>query len=128
MNGDLICWQTKKQRTVARSSTEAEYMALSEATSEAMWIRTWMKEVSDINVAVQMYCDNQSAIALTKNDQFHQRTKHIDIRFHYVRERYAAGDIILKWVSTFDQQADLLTKMLGTKQFELLRDKLMIVA
>jgi hypothetical protein len=107
LNGDLICWQTKKQRTVARSSTEAEYMALSEATSEAMWIRIWVKEVSDINVAVQMYCDNQSAIALTKNDQFHQRTKHIDIRFHYVRERYAAGDIILKWVSTFDQQADL---------------------
>jgi hypothetical protein len=75
-----------------------------------------------------MYCHNPSAIALTKNDTFHQRTKHIDIKFHYVRERYAAGDIILNWVSTVDQQADLLTKMLNTKQFVLLRDKLMVTA
>jgi hypothetical protein len=124
-NGNVICWHSKKQTTVAKSSTEAEYMALSDATAEALWLKAWITEVFGIDVQVPIYCDNQSAIALSKNDTYHQRTKHIDIRYHFVRERVKSNDITVTWIPTQEQQADLLTKMLPTKQFQLLRDKLM---
>jgi hypothetical protein len=126
LNGNVICWKTKKQTTVALSSTEAEYMALSDATGEALWFRSWIQEVFNLSPQTTLYVDNQSAIILAENDTFHQRTKHIDIRYHFVRERVASGDIVVKWVSTVEQQADLLTKQLPTKQFQVLRDILMV--
>src|SRR5882757_6208512 len=79
-NGNVISWLSKKQATVALSSTEAEYMALSAATQEALWYKTWINEVFKQTIVVAIYSDNQSAIALAKNDAFHTRSKHIDIR------------------------------------------------
>ena len=113
-NGNIISWSSRKQKTVAISSTEAEYMAASEATCEALWLRTWIREVFRIDVPVTIYCDNQSAIALAKNDTFHQRTKHIDIRYHMIREHVASGAIQLKFVPTDEQEADILTKRLDS--------------
>uniref|UniRef100_H3G826 Reverse transcriptase Ty1/copia-type domain-containing protein n=1 Tax=Phytophthora ramorum TaxID=164328 RepID=H3G826_PHYRM len=95
MNGGCISWRSKKQRTVALSSTEAEYMALSEATQEAVWLKVFLCELGEMasDEAVKIYEDNQGSIALTKNPQFHKRTKHIDIRYHFVREKVEDGQV-----------------------------------
>lgn len=127
-NGNIVSWSSRKQKTVALSSTEAEYMAASEATCEALWLRTWVMEVFRVEVPVIIYCDNQSAIALSSNDKFHQRTKHIDIRYHLIRENVAAGYIKLHFIPTADQEADILTKKLQTgKDFKRQRDRMMVM-
>jgi Reverse transcriptase (RNA-dependent DNA polymerase)/Pol polyprotein, beta-barrel domain/Integrase core domain len=126
LNGNVVAWASKKQKTVALSSTEAEYMAASEAACEALWLRTWIHEVFRVEVPVAIHCDNQSAIALSKNDTFHQRTKHIDNRYHFIRERVAWGHIKLQFIPTEQQEADILTKRFSNgRRFALLRDRLM---
>ena len=126
-NGNVVSWSSRKQKTVALSSTEAEYMALSEATCEALWIRTWIKEVFGMDVTINLYCDNQSAIALSSNDKFHQRTKHIDIRYHFIREKIASGEVNVVFVPTQLQFADILTKKLATGiDFARQRNRLMV--
>uniref|UniRef100_A0AAV1UAD0 Uncharacterized protein n=1 Tax=Peronospora matthiolae TaxID=2874970 RepID=A0AAV1UAD0_9STRA len=93
MNNSRIGWRRKKQRTVALSSTEAEYMALSEATQEAVWLRVFLCELGEMtsNQAVKIFEDDQGSIALAKNPEFHKRTKHIDIRYHFAREKVGEG-------------------------------------
>jgi hypothetical protein len=125
-NGNIVNWSFRKQKTVAISSTEAEYMSASEAACEALWIRAWVYEVFKVQIPVTIYCDNQSAIALAKNDTFHQRTKHIDIRYHLIREHVEAGRIKMEFVPTAEQQADILTKRLESGiVFKRQRDRIM---
>ena len=126
-NGNVISWLSKKQDTIALSSTEAEYMALSTATTEVLWYKAWIREVLGLEITVPIYCDNQSAIEISSNDCYHQRTKHIDIRHHFIRDHITKKHVQVQWVPTAEQQADLLTKMLGTRQFTILRDKLLSV-
>ena len=104
-NGSVVNWSSRKQKTVALSSTEAEYMAASEAASEALWLRAWVKEFYQVDVPITVFCDNQSALALAKNDTFHQRTKHIDIRYHFIRERVQWGHVNLEFIPTDKQEA-----------------------
>jgi uncharacterized surface protein with fasciclin (FAS1) repeats len=127
-NGNLISWLSKKQEATAISSTEAEYYALSTATQEALWYRTWISEVFDRDITVTIYSDNQSAIAISKNDTIHSRSKHIDIRYHFIRDHIKQKHIVVTWISTKSQQADLLTKMLTTSQFQQLRSELLAKA
>jgi transposase InsO family protein len=126
MNGGCISWRSKKQRTVALSSTEAEYMALSEATQEAVWLKVFLCELGEMKSddPVKIYEDNQGSIALAKNPEFHKRTKHIDIRYHFVREKVEDGQVVLQYVSTTDMLADIMTKAITAVQFEVLRSKL----
>ena len=126
MNGGCISWRSKKQRTVALSSTEAEYMALTEAVQEAIWLKAFLCELGEmsINEAVKIHEDNQGSIALAKNPECHKRTKHIDIRYHFVREKVEDGQVLLQYCSTKDMKADLMTKPISAVQFEGLRDKL----
>ena len=119
-----ISWMSKKQDVVATSTTEAEYMALGKATSEALWLKRFLEELGYKLPAVKIYGDNQSSIALAKNPQFHPRTKHIDVRFHFIRERIEKGEIILKYLRTDEMLADLLTKAHGKAKNEELRAKL----
>ena len=100
-------------------------MALTEATTEALWFQTWINEVFKRTLPVTIYCDNQSAIALAKNDVFHQRTKHIDIRYHFIRQHVNEGRININWVDTKQQQADILTKRINNSSLVVLRNKLM---
>lgn len=118
MNGGCISWDSKKQRTVALSSTEAEYMALSEAAKEAIYLRRILDELG-INIDKVKLCnDNIGAQRLATNPVFHVRTKHIDIRHHFVREVVDAGLIRLEHVASEEMPADVLTKGLSRPEHE----------
>jgi hypothetical protein len=115
--GGTISWSSKRQPTVALSSTEAEYMAATFATQEAMWLRSFLEQLGFKQDTTVIYEDNQSCIALTNNPVAHARSKHIDIRYHFVRERKADGSINLVYIPTGDMVADTLTKPLPKPQF-----------
>jgi histone deacetylase 1/2 len=112
----LISWSARKQPTVSRSSTEAEYKALANGTAEAMWIQSLLRElhVPQPRPPV-LWCDNLGATYLTANPVFHARTKHIEVDFHFVREKVAQGALDVRFVSSADQVADAFTKP-STKQ------------
>jgi hypothetical protein len=113
--GSTVSWISKKQSTVALSSAESEYMAISSTLQEIRWIKTWLKEVLLIDIYhIPIYSDSQSAIAITDTGGSHQRTKHIDIRHHHIREHIANNLIELFYVPTTIMQADILTKALQT--------------
>jgi hypothetical protein len=122
-----ITWVSKKQCTVSRSSTEAEYRSLASATAELYWIRMVLRDLGIFlsNTPV-LWCDNLSALALASNPVFHARTKHIEVDYHFVREKVVRRDVAVKFISTSDQLADILTKSLPSPGFTRLRDKLLL--
>lgn len=118
--GGVVSWQSKKQPTVALSTTEAEYMAATQACKEALWWRSLLHEISlgfQVDKPTTIHSDNQSCIALSINSEFHARTKHIDIQHHFIREKVSDRSIVLKYVSTDDMVADILTKGLPKAKF-----------
>lgn len=122
-----ISWSSKRQPTVALSTTEAEYRAQTGATKEAVWLRQLLHSLAPQEQtphATIIYCDNQSAIALAKDPKFHARTKYIAIEEHWVREKIKDGTIELDYVSTTKQMADGLTKALPKDAFLEFRDLL----
>jgi hypothetical protein len=120
-----VSWSSKRQSTVAKSSTEAEYVALSSATQEAIWLRRLMKDFGgQVDTATTIYEDNQGAIELAKNAKYHNRTKHIDICHHFVREKVVSNEIKVSFCPTEDMVADIMTKGLSRVTFEKLRDLL----
>jgi hypothetical protein len=126
-HGNVIHWISKRQVTVALSSSDAEYMALSNTIQEILWFKMWMKDIFNQDVIVPVYCDSQSAMKIAENENITARSKHIDIRYHFIKDHIRSGDVILRWISTEKQDADLLTKRLPTKRFEMLRDKMMTI-
>ena len=117
-----ITWLSKKQGIVALSTTEAEYVALSTATQEAVWLRRLLMDINALpNGPTVLMEDNQGAIAIAKNPIVHARTKHIDIRYHYIREAVQGRTIKLEYCPTNEMLADILTKPLSKGRFELLR-------
>ena len=108
---NLISWSSRKQPTVSRSSTEAEYKALANGTAEAMWIQSVLKELGvPQSKPPVLWCDNLGASYLSANHVFHAHTKHIEIDFHFVREKVALGALDVRYISTGDQLADVFTK------------------
>ena len=114
MSGSVVSYESKKQKTVALSSTEAEYMALSESCKEGIYLKNLLNELMLCeNMSLCLYSDNQSSIKIASNPLFHnKRTKHIDIRHHFVRECVLQNKIKIEYVSTNDMPADILTKSL----------------
>jgi hypothetical protein len=110
LTGGAISWSSKRQATVALSSTEAEYMAATHASKEALWLKRLIGELGWRQSAVEVFCDNQSALKLMRNPQYHARTKHISVQFHFVRELIEAGELDFQFVGTNLQCADFLTK------------------
>jgi hypothetical protein len=111
MNGAAISWGSKKQPTVALSSTEGEYMASAQSTREAVWLRQLLTDIGQkTSTPTTLFIDNQSAIAIARNPTFHARSKHIEVRHHFVREKLADNTINLEYIPTNDQVADILTK------------------
>lgn len=119
-----VCYRAQQQPLVALSTTEAEYIAAAMCGQDLLWIRRFLGE---LNIKVNKYtlmCDNQSSLKLIRNPEFHQRTKHIDTRYHFIRERYAEGCFELEYVSTTEQLADIFTKSLTFEKHANLRSKL----
>ena len=106
------------QPTVAMSTIEAEYMAAVEAAKEALWLTRLVRELGIQQVGVPLYCDSQSAIYLAKNQVYHARTKHIDVRFHKIRELVATGELLLEKIHTSENVADMLTKPITANKFK----------
>jgi len=129
LGDSLISWRSKKQTVVARSSTEAEYRALADATQELLWLR-WLLEDMGVthSAATNISCDNQSAIQIAHNDVFHERTKHIEIDCHFVRHHLTHGTIGLRTVSSANQTADIFTKAHPPGRLQDLVSKLKLVA
>lgn len=114
LQGSAITWNSKKQPTVALSTTEAEYMAMSSSTQEAIWLKNLYNDIFGNRKRIEqitIFGDNQSAIALSdKTTSFHPRTKHIDIRHHFIREHIHNGDVKFIYTNTDNMTADFLTK------------------
>jgi len=124
----LVSWSAKKQSIVSRSSTEAEYRSLAITTAELYWLRMLFKELCIPLPSVPViWCDNISALALASNPVFHARTKHIEVDYHFVREKVVNHDITVKFISTHDQVADIFTKSLSSPRFVFLKSKLMVL-
>ena len=120
-----ISWRAKKQPIVALSSTEAEYVALCGAAQETVWLRNLLKDIGfDQGHATTLFEDNQGAIALSKNPKDHPRTKHIDVKYHYVRETIDKNVVNLVYCPTADMVADILTKGLPKFTFEKFRSEM----
>jgi len=117
----VISWKCKKQPTIALSTTEAEYMATSQCTKEAIWLRNLLADVGCVQGgATSIMCDNQGCIALAKNPTHHSRTKHIDIQHHFIREKLESEEICLNYCPTEDMIADVLTKALAKDRHQAL--------
>ncbi|KAL0392757.1 UNVERIFIED_CONTAM: Retrovirus-related Pol polyprotein from transposon RE1 [Sesamum radiatum] len=125
LGSGIFTWASKKQATVAQSSAEAEYIAAAATSNHAIWLRRILENIGEKQEEpTTIYCDNKSAIAITKNPVQHNRTKHIDIKYHSLREATTRGEIELKYCSTEEQLADIFTKALPRNKFEELRMKI----
>ncbi|GJZ48378.1 retrovirus-related pol polyprotein from transposon TNT 1-94 [Tanacetum coccineum] len=120
----LVSWSSKRQKSDAISSTEAEYIALSGCCAQILWMRSQLTDYGFGFNKIPMYCDNKSVIALCCNNVQHSRSKHIDIRFHFIKEHVENGVIELYFVNTEYQLADIFTKALGRNRIEFLINKL----
>ncbi|XP_062538037.1 uncharacterized protein LOC134206350 [Armigeres subalbatus] len=119
--GGAISWCCKRQQTVALSTCEAEYMALSAAVQEALWWKR-LRSLFEEEQSIMIHCDNQSAISVAKNGGYQPRTKHIDIRHHFIRDAWEKGEVRIAYISTDKQTADGLTKPLLAAKMDLCRE------
>ena len=125
VGGNLVTWRSKKQSVVARSSAEAEYRAIALGICELMWLRTLLEDLGvTTKRPMQLFCDNKAAISIANDPVQHDRTKHIEIDRHFIKEKLISGLICLPFVKTEHQLADILTKGLSSKMFHPLCFKL----
>ncbi|KAA8490487.1 Retrovirus-related Pol polyprotein from transposon TNT 1-94 [Porphyridium purpureum] len=117
INGSVVSWKSRLQPTVALSTTEAEYMALSDACKEAQWFQYLMEFLGFKSKSIPMFCDNDAALKLSENPIVHERSKHIDVRKHYARECQQRGIVKAIYIRTSDQAADFLTKVVPREMF-----------
>lgn len=123
----MISWSAKKQTTVSRSSTEAEYQSLAQTAAELSWLQMLLQELHVPVLTPVLWCDNTSTLALATNPVFHARSKHIEVDCHYIRDRVASKAISLHYVPTSDQLADIFTKSLPISRFQFLKHKLLVI-
>ena len=122
--------ECQKQPIITLSSTEAEYIALTHAAKDILWIHKVLKEFSflhDLSLPTTLYCNNQGAIHLSKDATFHGRTKHINVHFHFIRQTVSSGNIELLYIPTGKMVADIFTKSLACVKFEQFRADLNVM-
>lgn len=129
LGNNLISWSSAKQKVVSRSSAESEYRGMSNATAELIWVQSILSEVGISSSAPPLLlCDNISATYLAANPVFHNRSKHIEIDHHFIRERVSRKQLLVRFVPSEDQIADVMTKPLLTARFQSLRSKLTVLS
>ena len=125
LGGNLITWRSKKHKVVSRSPAEAEFRALAQGLCEALWITAILRKLRcPIVSPVQLFCDNKSAISIAHDPVQHDRTKHIEIDRHFIKEKLESGCFCMPYVPSADQCADIFTKGLPAPRFEELCNKL----
>ncbi|XP_073104417.1 uncharacterized protein [Elaeis guineensis] len=125
VGGNLVTWRSKKQSVVARSSAEAEYRAMALGICELLWLQKLLQELQLLNkFPLRLYCDNKAAIEIVSNPIQHDRTKHIEIDRHFIKEKINQGQICITYIRSSDQVADILTKGLSSLSFSGLTDKM----
>lgn len=125
LGGNLVSWKSNKQNVVSRSSAESEYRATAQSVCEVMWIYQLLNEVGlNISLPIKLWCDNQAALYIASNPVFHERTKHIEIDCHFVREKIQQGLISTGFVKTGERLGDLFTKALNGVRVDYLCNKL----
>jgi hypothetical protein len=125
--GGAIAWRSRRQRSIAQSTCEAEYIAGYEAAQDLVWYKNFINELSIPGLHIKcpsLFIDNNAALKLTRNPEFHDRTKHIELKFHYIRRMVLEGEIDTKRVDSKNNLADIFTKALGREDFERLREML----
>ncbi|XP_058222244.1 uncharacterized mitochondrial protein AtMg00810-like [Rhododendron vialii] len=124
-----VSWRTKKQSVVSRSSAEAEYRAMASTTCELLWLHTLLHNLAvPLSSPITLHCDNQAALHIARNPIFHERSEHIEIDCHLIRERVQQGLLHLQHIASADQLADVFTKALGVDHFRILTSKLGITS
>jgi hypothetical protein len=123
----LVSWSLKKQNSVALSTVEAEYISVGSCCAQLFWIKATLNDFRIKFKNVPLFCDNKSAIKMTQNPVQHSRTKHINIRHHFIRDYQQKGDISIESIFTEDQLADIFTKPLDEKRFYKLKNELNIL-
>ena len=124
LGGKLVCWGIKKQQSVAMSSAEAKYMAAAGCCANVLCMKSQLNDYGIQYKMVPIFCDNTSAIAISNNPVLHQRTKHIDIRYHFIKAHISNGEIELHFIPTEYQLADIFTKPLDEHPFTRLKAEL----
>ena len=124
LGSNLISWHSKKQNSIALSTAEAEYVAAESCCAQILWIKQQLKDYGESQNKISIKCDNTSGINLSKNLIQHSRTKHIEIRHHFIRDHVQNEDILLEFVSIKDQLADIFTKPLNADIFKQIRGEL----
>ncbi|KAI3669008.1 hypothetical protein L6452_40227 [Arctium lappa] len=127
LGSNLVSWAARKQKIVSRSSTESEYKALADTVAELTWLETLLRELRvPMKSVPTLWCDNLGATYLSVNPVFHARTKHVEVDFHFVREKVAQGKLSVQFISTHDQIVDIFTKPLSSERFLFLKSKLRV--
>ena len=128
MSNNLVSWMSKKQNSISLSTAEAEYIAAGSCCTQLLWMQKPLHDYGICQEHLTIYCDNTSAINISKNSIQHSRTKHIEIRHHFIRELVEDGILTLKFIHTDDQKADLFTKPLDNKRFEFLHQNISVIS
>jgi hypothetical protein len=124
----MVSWCSRKQSSVASSTAEAEYIALSVAIHEAMWLCKLLTDLFDHEMdPTTIHCDNQSCVKLSENLVFHDRSKHIQIKYHYIRDMVQRKTVHVQYLPTHEQIADIFTKPLAKMKFMYFRERLGLV-
>lgn len=125
IGGSAVAWCSKKQHSVALSSTEAEYISATGATCQAIWLRRILKDLGIVqDHPTTVYCDSKSAINLSKNPVMNSRSKHIELKYHFIRDMVSQGEVKLEFCGTNEQLTDLLTKAVTREKLVYLRFKI----
>ena len=124
-----MAWLSKKQTSISLSIAEAEYIAAAACCTQVMWMKQTLQDMKvSIDEPISIKCDNTSVISISKNPMFHSKTKHIPIKYHFLREQVAQKVVKLEYVPKKEQKIDIFTKPLAREPFEYLKNKLGIVS